>query len=149
MAFPMTDDETQHPDGRARAAAVAERLLAAGLRPTRQRLAIAEILFDGVPKHVSAESVYAAARQRGAPLSLATVYNALNQFTEVGLLRELVFEPGRSYFDTNTEIHHHIYNETTGDLDDIAPVQVGPLPTAPPGTRISRIDVIVRVVKEE
>ena len=141
---PLVEASAPAPD-----AAIADRLRDAGLRPTRQRLSIAAILFDGQHKHMSAEAVHAAAQQDGAGVSLATVYNALHQFTEAGLLRELVIEPGRSYFDTNVDDHHHVFNETTGALDDIAPVRLGRLPAPPVGTQLTRVDVIIRVAETD
>jgi Fur family iron response transcriptional regulator len=128
---------------------VLERLRSAGLRPTRQRLALARLLFEQGDRHVTAEQLHAEATQAEIPVSLATVYNTLHQFTEAGLLREVVVEAGRSYFDTNTAEHHHFYNEETGWLQDIAgsELSVGQLPGPPQGTTISRVDVIVRVRK--
>ena len=119
----------------------------AGLRTTRQRRALARLLLEGGPRHVTAEQLYAEARTHDVPVSLATVYNTLHQFTEAGLLRELVVEAGRSYFDTNTSHHHHFYDETGGQLIDIPADAVGvtALPRPPAGSEISRVDVIVRL----
>ena len=124
-----------------------ERLRGVGLRPTRQRLALARLLFDAEDRHVTAEQLHGEALAAAIPVSLATVYNALHQFTDAGLLREVVVEPGRSYFDTNIDDHHHFFCESTGMLQDIpgAAVTVGQLPHAPDGTEISRVDVIIRV----
>jgi len=126
------------------------RLRNAGLRPTRQRLALARLLFDGGDRHVTAEQLHVEATAADIPVSLATVYNTLHQFTGVGLLREVVVEPGRSYFDTNIDDHHHFYCESTGHLQDIpgAAVTVGQLPNAPEGSEISRVDVIIRVRRQ-
>lgn len=126
------------------------RLRAAGLRPTRQRLGLAKLLFDGADRHITAEQLHGEATAAAIPVSLATVYNTLHQFTGVGLLREVVVEPGRSYFDTNIYDHHHFYCESTGALQDIpgAAVSVGQLPHAPPGTEVSRVDVIIRVRRQ-
>jgi Fur family iron response transcriptional regulator len=123
------------------------RLRAAGLRPTRQRVALARLLFDGGDRHVTAEQLHGETTGAAIAVSLATVYNTLHQFTTAGLLREVVVEPGRSYFDTNIDDHHHFFCETTGMLQDIpgAAVTVGQLPRAPAGTEISRVDVIIRV----
>ena len=122
-------------------------LRAAGLRPTRQRVALARVLFVGGHRHVTAESLHAEVKATRMPVSLATVYNALNQFRDAGLLREVVVAPGRSYFDTNIGHHHHFYVETDGELYDFpsADVVVAGLPAPPEGTRLSRVDVIVRV----
>jgi len=127
-----------------------ERLRAAGLRPTRQRLELARLLIENGDRHVTAEQLHAEAAAAGMPVSLATVYNALHQFTEAGLLREVVVEPGRSYFDTNIADHHHFFCESNGLLQDIPAqdVAVSGVPVAPPGTAIRRIDVIVRVDPE-
>ena len=120
----------------------------AGLRPTRQRLALAELLVgDGQDRHVTAESLYEASGQAGASVSLATVYNTLRCFTEAGLLAEITVDGTRSYFDTRTDEHAHFYWEDTGDLTD-APrdaVAFAKVPEAPEGAEISRIDVVVRV----
>ncbi|MBM3643117.1 MAG: transcriptional repressor [Alphaproteobacteria bacterium] len=125
----------------------ADRLRGAGLRPTRQRVALARLLFAGGPRHVTAEGLHAEARAGRAAVSLATVYNTLNQFRDAGLLREVVVSPGRSYFDTNTRHHHHFYVEPDGALHDFPAdrVSVAGLPSVPRGTRLDRIDVIVRV----
>ncbi len=122
-------------------------LRAAGLRPTRQRVALARVLFEGGHRHVTAESLHAEAKAGRMPVSLATVYNTLNQFRDAGLLREVVVAPGRSYFDTNTGHHHHFYVETDGELHDFPSdsVTVDGLPAPPKGTSLSRVDVIVRV----
>jgi Fur family transcriptional regulator, iron response regulator len=123
------------------------RLRGAGLRPTRQRIALARLLFNGGARHVTAEQLHVEAAAASIPVSLATVYNTLHQFTGAGLLREVVVEPGRSYFDTNIDDHHHFYCESTGRLQDIpgSAVTVGQLPCAPEGSEISRVDVIIRV----
>ncbi len=124
-----------------------ERLKAVGLRPTRQRLALARLLQDGGNRHLSAEQLHEEALAAKVRVSLATVYNALHQFTAAGLLREVVVEPGRSYFDTNVEDHHHFYFEDSGRLEDIPGDQVSmvSLPTPPKGSRLLRVDVIIRV----
>lgn len=127
--------------------ALIERLKAAGLRPTRQRLALSRLLHDGGNRHVSAEQLHEEAHAAGVRVSLATVYNAFHQFTAAGLLREIVVEPGRSYFDTNVEDHHHFYFEDSGRLEDIPgeEIHLTKLPKPPKGTRLERVDVIIRV----
>src|SRR6267154_1450180 len=124
-----------------------ERLRAVGLRPTRQRLSLARLLFDGADRHVTAEQLHGEALAASIRVSLATVYNALHQFTAAGLLREVVVEPGRSYFDTNTDDHHHFFCESSGMLQDIPGelVRVGELPRPPAGAKIQRVDVIIRI----
>lgn len=124
-----------------------DRLQAVGLRPTRQRLGLARLLFDGADRHVTAEQLHAEALSADMRVSLATVYNTLNQFTDAGLLREVVVEAGKSYFDTNTSDHHHFFLEGSGRLEDIPgrDVVLASLPTPPAGTRVARVDVIVRL----
>ena len=126
------------------------RLRAAGLRPTRQRLALARLLLENGNRHVTAEQLHSEALAAKIPVSLATVYNTLHQFIHCGILREVVVEPGRSYFDTNIDDHHHFFCETTGMLQDIPgdAVIVGQLPEPPEGAAISRIDVIIRIRQE-
>ena len=128
-----------------------EQLKAAGLRPTRQRLALSKLLFDQGDRHLTAEQLHGEAVAANVPVSLATVYNTLNQFTAAGLLREVVVDPGRSYFDTNVAEHHHFYCEDTCALQDIPSdnVELKGLPPVPRGTRVSRVDVIIRVETEE
>lgn len=128
-------------------APVIERLRSAGLRPTRQRLALARLLFGQGDRHLSAEELHEEAVAHKVPVSLATVYNTLNQFTEAGLLREVVVEHGRSYFDTNTSDHHHFFHEDDGMLRDIPgeSVVLKSLPQAPEGTEVARVDVVIRV----
>ncbi len=127
--------------------AVIDRLKTVGLRPTRQRLALARLLFDGGDRHVTAEQLHSEAMAAQVPVSLATVYNSLHQFTASGLLREVVVEPGRSYFDTNIGEHHHFYFEGRGLLQDIpgSDLRLDNMPEAPAGTEVSRVDVIIRV----
>jgi len=124
-----------------------ERLRSVGLRPTRQRLALTRLLFDKGERHVTAEQLHGEALAAAIPVSLATVYNTLHQFTAAGLLREVVVEPGRSYFDTNVADHHHFFCEAIGLLQDIPAEEltVIGLPQPPSGTEIGRVEVIVRV----
>jgi Fur family transcriptional regulator, iron response regulator len=126
---------------------ILECLRAAGLRPTRQRLALASLLIGRGDRHVTADQLHDEAAAAAIPVSLATVYNTLHQFTAAGLLREVVVEPGRSYFDTNTADHHHFFCAANGKLQDIPAqdVTVAGLPLPPAGTEIRRIDVVVRV----
>ena len=134
----------------AKTSAAASRLTRAGLRHTRQRLSLARLLFQGCERHVTAEQLHGEAKAADLRVSLATVYNTLHQFTQAGLLREVVVEPGRSYFDTNTDEHHHFYFEGDGELRDIPAqeVQLATLPPAPEGTRVDRVDVIVRLRRD-
>lgn len=128
-----------------------DQLNGAGLRPTRQRLGLARLLFEGCDRHVTAEQLHGEAMAADLRVSLATVYNTLNQFTAAGLLREVVVEAGKSYFDTNTSDHHHFFLEDAGRLEDIPAddLVVQNLPKPPGGTRIARVDVIVRLSEDE
>jgi Fur family transcriptional regulator, iron response regulator len=126
------------------------RLRSVGLRPTRQRLALARLLLENGDRHITAEQLHGEAVGADIQVSLATVYNTLHQFTEAGLLREVVVEPGRSYFDTNTTDHHHFFCDADGRLQDIPgeDVMVSGFPLPPSGTEICRVDVIIRVRPE-
>lgn len=128
---------------------VIERLRQAGLRPTRQRIALAQLLFGSGDRHITAEMLHGEALDRSIKVSLATVYNTLHQFTEAGLLSEVVVDSTRSYFDTNVGEHHHFYSQDSGDLYDIPGdrIVVSELPTPPKGHKIARVDVIVRLDK--
>lgn len=119
----------------------------AGLRPTRQRMALAGILFARGNRHISAESLHEEATVQRVPVSLATIYNTLHQFTEAGLLREVAVDGSKNYFDTNTDDHHHFFVEDENEVMDIPPGQmgVGRVPEPPSGYEVSRIDVIVRL----
>ncbi len=127
--------------------AIIDRLRRVGLRPTRQRVGLGKILFANGDRHVTADQLHAESERAGLSVSLATVYNTLNQFRDVGMLREVVVEPGRSYFDTNTSAHHHFLNVEDGGLSDIpeADVNVASLPLPPDGTEIDRVDIVIRV----
>lgn len=120
-----------------------------GLRPTRQRLALAELLLVGPHRHVSAEQLHGEAREASLDVSLATVYNTLHQFQEVGLLRQVAVEASRSYFDTDTSNHHHFYIEDEQRVIDILPsaIVLQSLPQPPAGTMVTHVDVLVRVRK--
>jgi Fur family iron response transcriptional regulator len=128
-----------------------ERLREAGLRPTRQRRELAGLLFGAGDRHVTAEVLHREAGDAGVRVSLATVYNTLHQFTEAGLLREVVVDAHRSYFDTNTGHHHHFYNTAAQELTDIPGhhVAVTSLPAPPDGTEIREVDVVVRISPRE
>ena len=131
-------------------ASALERIRAAKLRPTRQRLALARLLFDQDDRHVTAEQLHNEALDARVPVSLATVYITLHQFVAAGLLREVVVHSDRSYFDTNVGDHHHFFHEEDGRLQDIAGeyITMGDLPQPPEGTRVRRVDVIIRVSEE-
>jgi Fur family iron response transcriptional regulator len=126
---------------------LAGKLRAAGLRPTRQRLALGKLLFADGDRHVTAESLHGEATKFGADLSLATVYNTLHQLTSAGLLRQVVVDGAKTYFDTNTGDHHHFYAKDRETLIDIPghAVVIDGLPKAPPGMEVERVEVIVRL----
>lgn len=117
------------------------------LRPTRQRLALANLLLGGPDRHATAEMLHAEAVTAGERVSLATVYNTLHQFRRAGLVRELAIEGSKAYFDTNTSNHNHFFIEKNGELIDIPgdAIRVDGLPEPPPGMRIVHIDVVVRL----
>jgi Fur family iron response transcriptional regulator len=119
-----------------------------GLRPTRQRLALAELLVgDGENRHVTAESLFALANAAGERVSLATVYNTLRAFCDAGLMNEVVVDGSKSYFDTRTDDHPHFYWEDSHTLTD-APadeLEIASLPQVPEGMTVSRVDVVIRL----
>ena len=128
-------------------AGVELRVRKAGLRPTRQRLSLAALLFAKGDRHLTAEELHEEAQGAGVAVSLATVYNTLHQFTEAGMLRILALEGARTYFDTNTSDHHHFFVEGENTVLDIAsgPVSVVNVPEPPEGMEIANIDIIVRL----
>ena len=126
---------------------MASRLRNAGLRPTRQRLALGGLLFSQGDRHVTAEALHLEAQAAGVELSLATVYNTLHQFTGAGMLRQVTVGGDKAYFDTNCCDHHHFYIDAEQRLIDIPgeKVQVHGLPSPPAGSEVERVDVIVRI----
>ncbi len=128
---------------------IADKLRSAGLRPTKQRVALAKLLFSNGDRHTCAESLHAEAYMANVVISLATVYNTLNQLKSVGLLREVAIEGERTYYDTNTSNHYHFLDEETGQLFDIDSdgLRLDGLPALPEGRTIDRIDVVVRLKK--
>jgi Fur family iron response transcriptional regulator len=126
------------------------RLKASGLRPTRQRVSLATLLFAKGDRHLSAEQLHAEAHLSGMPVSLATVYNTLNQFTDAGMLRVVAIEGNRNYFDTNTSDHHHFYIEDENRVIDVPGngVTVSNLPEPPEGTEIANVDIVIRLRKK-
>jgi Fur family iron response transcriptional regulator len=121
-----------------------------GLRPTRQRMALGWMLFGKGDRHLTAEMLYEEATRAKVPVSLATVYNTLHQFTDVGLLRQIAVDGSKTYFDTNVSTHHHFFIEDNNAVLDIpeADVVVGRTPTPPEGYEVARIDVVVRLRKK-
>ncbi len=118
-----------------------------GLRPTRQRVALGDLLFAKGDRHLTVEELHDEAVNAGVPISLATVYNTLHQFTEAGLIRVLAVEGAKTYFDTNVSDHHHFFVEGENEVLDI-PVnnlQIGNLPEPPEGMEIAHVDVVIRL----
>jgi Fur family transcriptional regulator, iron response regulator len=130
---------------------VETRVRRAGLRPTRQRVALADLLFAQGDRHLSAEELHEEAQGAGVAVSLATVYNTLHQFTEAGLLREIAVDGSKAYFDTNLSDHHHfIVDGETTVFDIPGPhVAVDRLPEAPDGYEVARVDVVVRLRRKQ
>jgi Fur family transcriptional regulator, iron response regulator len=123
------------------------RLQSAGLRATPKRVAIGGLLFDGRDRHVTADDVAMLARQNGVRVSLATVYNTLNQFVSAGLMKRITLDTDRTYFDTNVSDHHHLFFEQNGVLHDIPgdTVRVEGLPPIPDGAEVRSVEIIVRM----
>ena len=119
----------------------------AGLRPTRQRLALAQILYSKGDRHVTAEMLHGEATTKNLPVSLATVYNTLNQFAKLGLLREVGVDGSITYFDTKTSDHHHFFIEGENEIRDIptTDIRIGKMAAIPPGYEIARVDLLVRL----
>lgn len=126
---------------------VTDMLRTHGLRPTRQRVSLAELLYSQGDRHISAELLHEEAVDADVPVSLATVYNTLHQFTEAGLLREVAIDGNKTYFDTNVSDHHHFFIEGENRVIDIPGEGVGidKIPRAPEGMEVVRVDVVVRV----
>jgi Fur family iron response transcriptional regulator len=119
-----------------------------GLRPTRQRLALAKALIgDGRDRHVTAESLFEAVQSQGTSVSLATVYNTLKAFCDAGLMQEVTVDGSKSYFDTKTHDHPHFFWEDDGELTDAPADQldISKLPDAPDGMEIAKVDVVIRL----
>ncbi|RUM24393.1 transcriptional repressor [Rhizobium vallis] len=130
-----------------RRSSIAKDLREAGLRPTEQRISLYRLLFANGHRHVTVEELHAEAIGEGVALSVATVYNALNDFTEAGLIRVLAVEGARTWFDTNTSDHHHFYVEGKGEIQDIDSddISLSNIPIPPEGFEIANIDVIIRL----
>lgn len=143
----MDSNVIQQPHSERTRPEIRSMLRTAGLRPTRQRMSLAEILYGQGNRHISAEGLHEEAMVHRVPVSLATVYNTLHQFTEAGLLREVAVDGSKTYFDTNTSDHHHFFIEDDNIVLDIPPgrMGVGRVPEPPPGYEISRVDVVVRL----
>lgn len=127
---------------------MAAQLRHAGLRPTRQRVELGCVIFAKGHRHIAAEDLHAEAEAAGVRVSLATVYNALHQFTEAGLLREVAIDATRTYFDTNVTDHHHFFVEGEARLIDMkGDLEIGRIPSPPPGMEVTAVEVVVRVRK--
>jgi len=126
---------------------IEERLRHCGLRPTRQRVALADLLFAKGDRHLTVEELHEEAVTAGVPVSLATVYNTLHQFTEAGMIRVLAVESSKTYFDTNVSDHHHFFVEGENHVLDIpvSNLEIGNLPEPPEGLEIAHVDVIIRL----
>ena len=126
---------------------IEERLRHCGLRPTRQRVALADLLFAKGDRHLTVEELHEEAVTAGVPVSLATVYNTLHQFTEAGMIRVLAVESSKTYFDTNVSDHHHFFVEGENHVLDIpvSNISIGNLPEPPEGMEIAHVDVIIRL----
>jgi Fur family transcriptional regulator, iron response regulator len=124
-----------------------DKLRRVGLRPTRQRVSLGWLLFGKGDRHITAEMLFDEASRARVPVSLATVYNTLHQFTEAGLLRQLAVDGSKAYFDTNPTEHHHFFLEDEGELVDmpISGVSVSDLPEPPAGMEVAGVEVIVRL----
>jgi Fur family iron response transcriptional regulator len=146
----MNDLDNNHQHGERSRPEIRGMLRRSGLRPTRQRVALAELLYGKGNRHISAERLHEEAMGRNVPVSLATVYNTLHQFTEAGLLREVAVDGSKTYFDTNVNEHHHYFVEGENNVLDI-PGEIGmaEMPEAPEGYEIARVDVIVRLRKKD
>jgi Fur family iron response transcriptional regulator len=129
---------------------VNEMLRDAGLRPTRQRMALGWLLFGKGGRHLTAEMLYEEATAAKMHMSLATVYNTLNQLTEAGLLRQVSVDGSKTYFDTNVSSHHHFYLENSYELVDISDphLTLSKMPDVPDGYEIARVDMVVRLRKK-
>lgn len=126
---------------------IEERLRHSGLRPTRQRVALGDLLFAKGDRHLTVEELHEEAVTAGVPVSLATVYNTLHQFTEAGLIRVLAVEGSKTYFDTNISDHHHFFVEGENHVLDIpvSNLEIGNLPEPPEGMEIAHVDVVIRL----
>ncbi len=148
---------SSHPTTPPSSADIAERLKASGVRVTEQRLAISRCLYSGGHRHLTAEQLKDELTQQGEKVALATVYNTLHQLTRAGLLKQIIIDPQRTYFDTNTHQHHHFFYEEDGHLEDIPNERIAvrldhddPQKAAGPnGTKITSVDVVIRLQRQD
>jgi Fur family iron response transcriptional regulator len=129
---------------------ISELMRAAGLRPTKQRTALAGLLFGKGERHLTAEMLYEETAKATVPVSLATVYNTINQLADLGLLRRVSVDGAKTYYDTNVSNHHHFYFEGSHELVDIpnAELLIGAMPDIPDGYEIARIDMVIRLQRK-
>lgn len=125
---------------------LAERLRVHGINPTHQRIEIAHALFSRC-EHLSADQVMAIVNERHSETSKATVYNTLNLFVEKKLIREVIVDPNKVFYDPNTSPHYHMYDVQSGKITDIdaAEIRVSGLPPLPAGVVTEGMDIIIRV----
>jgi Fur family iron response transcriptional regulator len=130
---------------------IGTRLRQHGLRPTRQRVALGDLLFAKGDRHLTVEELHDEAQTAGVPVSLATVYNTLHQFTEAGLIRVLAVEGAKTYFDTNCSDHHHFFVEGENEVIDLphGNLEIVNLPQPPEGMEIAHVDVVIRLRRSE
>ncbi|CAH1696729.1 hypothetical protein CHELA1G11_50035 [Hyphomicrobiales bacterium] len=149
LSFPTRDHSRGHANSTPGCplSELRDKLRRVGLRPTRQRVSLGWLLFGKGDRHITAEMLFDEASRARVPVSLATVYNTLHQFTEAGLLRQLAVDGSKAYFDTNPTEHHHFFLEDEGELVDmpLSGVSVTDLPAPPPGMEVAGVEVIVRL----
>jgi Fur family iron response transcriptional regulator len=129
---------------------IIEHIINAGIRPTRQRIALAKLLFRGDYRHVTADGLYKEALRENIRISIATIYNTLHQFTAANLLQKIVVDSDRTYFDTNVGHHHHFFYSDLGQLEDIqnGKIELLKLPELPHGTKVDSVDVLIKISKK-
>ena len=143
----MSTPASATPEPSARARQILEQR---GIRPTSQRLRVAEILLT-TPRHLTAEQILSTLRASSGHVSKATVYNTLNLFVGQGLAREIHADPERCVYDSTMDPHHHFQNVDTGEMIDIRPedLSFARLPPLPAGTEIASVDVVIRVRRKD
>ena len=127
-----------------------EKLRNVGLRPTKQRMIIADLLLNSHDRHFTAENLQSEINLSGNKMSIATVYNCLNKFKKCGLIKQVQTSKDISVFDTNTDFHHHFLNEDTGELIDIEneEIRLNKLPKIPQGYLNNGVEVIIKLKAE-
>lgn len=141
---------SQHPDQAMSREQIVEHLQMHGLKPTEQRVRIAEILMS-VPVHMTAEQIIARVRRGGERVSKATVYNTLKVFAGRGLVRQIHLDPERSVYDSTRKPHHHFHDLETGELHDIDPdaIEFSRFPVLPAGMEAEAVEVVIRLRKKK